>query len=59
MKHNPRVSNPTPVMGSKTDLRKARMASAMDTAKTQVAQPGKKSWMGVSVDSVLARPKRP
>lgn len=58
MKHNPRVSNPTPSVGTKPDLRKARMAASMSTVKNEVAQPGKKTWLqGVSVASVLARPK--
>lgn len=58
MKHNPRLTNPTPVMGAKTDLRKARMAAGMNTGKNETPQPGKQNWMGVSVESLLGRSKR-
>ncbi len=59
MKHNPRLTNPTPVMGAKTDLRKARMAAGMNTGKNEAPQPGKQNWMGVSVETLLGRSKRP
>jgi hypothetical protein len=60
MKHNPRKSNPTPTLGSKPDLRKAQMTAAMNPSQATKAAPGKQSWLqGVSVESVMARPKRP
>ena len=59
MKHDPRLTNPQPTLGSKSAQRKSRMAAEQTPKKDEPKPVGKSNWLGgLTVEMMLGRSKR-